>query len=68
MFAKLKDEIGDLYPYDPSAVAAIIFAALYTIACLATTIQFIWHRCWFWVFMVTASYSKSPYSLNRPDR
>ena len=45
---------GSFYRYDPSLGAAIIFAALYTLAFCATFIQWIKYRAWVWVIMVVA--------------
>ncbi|KAE8376537.1 RTA1 like protein-domain-containing protein [Aspergillus bertholletiae] len=43
------------YPYDPSKVAPIIFAVLYSISAIVTTVQYFWWRCWYWLPMVVAS-------------
>ncbi|KAE8349946.1 RTA1 like protein-domain-containing protein [Aspergillus coremiiformis] len=43
------------YPYDPSRVAAVVFAALYGITAVVTTIQYFWWRCWYWLPMLVAS-------------
>ena len=50
---------GDYYnKFDPSVVAAVIFAVLYTACCAITTFQYFWYRCWFWLFLVIASWSR----------
>ena len=45
------------YAYTPSLAAAIIFAVLYTLAFVATVIQWIRYRAWVWIVMVVAAFS-----------
>jgi len=49
--------IVEYWSYDPSLVAAAIFAVLYCATCLITVFQYVTFRCWFWIFMVIASIS-----------
>ncbi|MCJ1415660.1 hypothetical protein MMC32_001992 [Xylographa parallela] len=47
------------YAYTPSLAAAIIFAILYTLAFIATVIQWIRYRAWVWVVMVVAAFMEA---------
>ncbi|KAH6698508.1 RTA1 like protein-domain-containing protein [Leptodontidium sp. 2 PMI_412] len=53
------DDHGNNYSYDPSFSAAVIFAILYTICCATTTFQYFWYQCWFWIFIIIASWMEA---------
>jgi hypothetical protein len=51
--------VRSYYHYEPSLVAAVIFAALYGLAFIATVVQWVRYRAWVWLAMVVASGSMS---------
>jgi hypothetical protein len=44
--------------FEPSEPAAIVFAVLYGLICICTIAQYIYYKCWFWIFAVLASLSE----------
>jgi hypothetical protein len=44
--------------YEPSLAAAVVFAVLYGMTCIATVVQYVYYKSWFWFFAVLASVSE----------